>query len=206
MSRAGSSLWDLPLPRPELDQRRAGPLAEAEHLGLLPQNLRAETWSSSQVSRGWSTGVSSRKRGSIVNIASVAGHRAGYSSSVIYGVAKAAVLHLTRCAAMELGEDGVRVNSISPGGIATGIFAKALGRPAAEADATAERIKPALAKLQAIPRAGLPEDIANAAVYLASDEAGFINGEDIVVDGGLIWDRRSSEVMAGGSAWKHLFE
>ena len=46
--------------------------------------------------------------GSIVNLGSVAGHRAGYSSSVLYGVAKAAVIHLTRCAAMELGEDGVR--------------------------------------------------------------------------------------------------
>jgi NAD(P)-dependent dehydrogenase (short-subunit alcohol dehydrogenase family) len=144
--------------------------------------------------------------GSIVNIASVAGHRAGYSSSVIYGVAKAAVLHLTRCAAMELGEDGVRVNSISPGGIATGIFAKAMGMAPAEADATAERIKPALARFQAIRRAGLPDDIANAAVYLASDEAGFVNGEDIVVDGGLIWGRRYSEVMAGGAAWKHLFD
>ena len=67
--------------------------------------------------------------------------------------AKAAVIHLTRCAAMELGEDGVRVNSISPGGIATGIFAKAMGMAAADADATAERVKTVLAKLQAIPRA-----------------------------------------------------
>jgi NAD(P)-dependent dehydrogenase (short-subunit alcohol dehydrogenase family) len=144
--------------------------------------------------------------GSIVNIGSVAAHRAGYSSSVIYGVAKAAVVHLTRCAAMELGEDGVRVNSISPGGIATGIFAKAMGMGAVEADATADRIKDALAKLQAVPRAGLPDDIASAAVYLASDEATFVNGEDIVIDGGLIWGRRFSEVMAGGHTWKQLFD
>jgi NAD(P)-dependent dehydrogenase (short-subunit alcohol dehydrogenase family) len=61
---------------------------------------------------------------------------------VIYGVAKAAVLHLTRCAAMELGEDGVRVNSISPGGIATGIFAKAMGMAAAEADVTGHEARP----------------------------------------------------------------
>ncbi len=144
--------------------------------------------------------------GSIINIGSVAGHRAGYSSSLIYGVAKAAVIHLTRCAAMELGEDGVRVNSISPGGIATGIFAKATGMADAAADATAERIKARLAKLQAIPRAGLPDDIASAAIYLASDEAGFVNGEDMVIDGGLIWGRRHSEVMAGGGAWKQLFD
>jgi NAD(P)-dependent dehydrogenase (short-subunit alcohol dehydrogenase family) len=144
--------------------------------------------------------------GSIVNIGSVAGHRAGYSSSVIYGIAKAAVIHLTRCAAMELGEDGVRVNSISPGGIATGIFAKSVGIAAAEADGTAEQVKDRLSKLQAIPRAGLPDDIASAVVFLASDEASFVNGEDLVIDGGLIWGRRYSEVMAGGSAWKHLFD
>ena len=147
-----------------------------------------------------------RKSGSIINIGSVAAHRAGYSSSVIYGVAKAAVVHLTRCAAMELGEDFVRVNSISPGGIATGIFAKSMGMGAGQADETAEQVKAALATLQAVPRAGLTDDIANAALYLASDEAGFVNGEDIVVDGGLIWGRRHSEVAAGGHAWKKLFD
>lgn len=144
--------------------------------------------------------------GSIINIGSVAGHRAGYSSSLIYGTVKAAVIHLTRCAAMELGEDRVRVNSISPGGIATGIFAKAMGMNAQAAEATSETIKDALSKLQAIPRAGVTDDIAGAAVYLGSDEASFVNGEDIVVDGGLIWGRRYSEVMAGGHAWKQLFE
>src|SRR5262245_31514836 len=147
-----------------------------------------------------------RKSGSIVNIASVAGHRSGYSVSIFYGIVKAASIHLARSAAMELGEDGVRVNSISPGGIATGIFAKAMGRSGAEADATAEKVKAALATRQAIPRAGLPDDIAAAALFLASDEAGFVNGEDIVVDGGMIWGRRWSEVNAGGPVWKSLFD
>ena len=144
--------------------------------------------------------------GSIINVGSVAGHRAGYSSSLTYAVAKAAVIHMTRCVAMELGEDGVRVNSISPGGIATGIFAKSLGMEAEKAEATAEKVKSALATLQAIPRAGITDDIAGAAVYLGSDEASFVNGEDIVVDGGLIWGRRHSEVMRGGGAWSQLFE
>jgi NAD(P)-dependent dehydrogenase (short-subunit alcohol dehydrogenase family) len=147
-----------------------------------------------------------RGAGSIINVGSVAGHRAGYSSSLIYGVAKAAVIHLTRCAAMELGEDGVRVNSISPGGIATGIFAKSLGMATAEADGTAEKVKTALATLQAVPRAGLTDDIAAAALYLASDEASFVNGEDIVIDGGLIWGRRYSETAKGGGTWSRLFE
>jgi NAD(P)-dependent dehydrogenase (short-subunit alcohol dehydrogenase family) len=147
-----------------------------------------------------------QKNGSIINVGSVAGHRAGYSSSLIYAVAKAAVIHMTRCAAMELGEDNVRVNSISPGGIATGIFAKAMGMDVEQAEATTEKVKTALANIQAIPRAGVTDDIASATVFLASDEAGFINGEDIVIDGGLIWGRRHSEVAKGGGAWSQLFD
>ena len=144
--------------------------------------------------------------GSIINVGSVAGHRAGYSGSMIYAVAKAAVIHLTRCAAMELGEDGVRVNSISPGGIATGIFAKSMGMATEQAETTAEQVKGALATIQAIPRAGITDDIASAAIFLASDEASFVNGEDMVIDGGLIWGRRHSEAVKGGGTWSRLFE
>lgn len=147
-----------------------------------------------------------QKMGSIINIGSVAGHRAGYSGSLIYAVAKAAIIHLTRCAAMELGEDCVRVNSISPGGIATGIFAKSLGVDDEVAETTTEKVKKALATVQAIPRAGLTDDIASAALFLASDESGFVNGEDIVVDGGLIWGRRHSDVTRGGGTWSQLFD
>lgn len=149
--------------------------------------------------------IRARAAGSISNVGPVAGHRAGYSSSLIYGVAKAAVIHPTRCAAMELGEDGVRVDSISPSGIATGIFAKSLGMDAATVDATSETVKTALAALQAVPRAGLADDIAAAALYLASDEASFVNGEDLVVDGDLIWGWRYLETAKGGT-WSRLFE
>jgi NAD(P)-dependent dehydrogenase (short-subunit alcohol dehydrogenase family) len=127
--------------------------------------------------------------GSIINNASVAGVLAGYSSSFIYSAAKAAVIHFTKCVAMELGESNVRVNSISPGGIATGIFGKALGLPTEEAEKTAEAVKGALATLQPIQRAGLPDDIARAAVFLASDESSFVNGHNLVVDGGLVGGR-----------------
>jgi NAD(P)-dependent dehydrogenase (short-subunit alcohol dehydrogenase family) len=144
--------------------------------------------------------------GSVINLGSVAGHRAGYSSSLIYAVAKAAVIHLTRCAAMELGEDGVRVNSISPGGIATGIFAKAAGLDDAAADKTTAQITERFAKLQAIPRAGVTDDIAHAAVYLASDEAGFVNGEDLVIDGGAIWGKRYSEASLSVASMREMFE
>jgi NAD(P)-dependent dehydrogenase (short-subunit alcohol dehydrogenase family) len=145
-----------------------------------------------------------QRSGSIVNIGSIAGHRAGYSSSLIYATAKAAIIHMTRCVAMELGEDGVRVNSISPGAIATGIFGKAMGLDHAEAEKTAERIKVPFASMQAIPRAGTVDDIANAVLFLASDEAGFITGEDVVIDGGVIWGRRFSEPAPGVAAMRKL--
>ena len=112
---------------------------------------------------------------------------------MIYSAAKAAVNHLTVCVSMELGEHNVRVNSISPGGIATGIFGKALGLPPAKAEATAEAVKIGLTKMQPIPRAGEPLDIANAALFLASDESSFITGHELVVDGGLTIGRRRTE-------------
>jgi NAD(P)-dependent dehydrogenase (short-subunit alcohol dehydrogenase family) len=131
-----------------------------------------------------------QRAGSIINNGSVAGHVAGLSSSLIYSAAKAAVIHLTRCVAMQLGEQGVRVNSISPGGIATGMFGKVAGLPAERAERTVELAKGALAAMQPIPRAGLPEDVAQAAVFLASDASTFVNGHDLVVDGGLIGGQR----------------
>lgn len=127
-----------------------------------------------------------QRAGSIVNNGSIAGHLAGYSSSMIYSAAKAAVNHLSRCAAMELGEHNVRVNSVSPGFIATGILAKALGMAPGRADAASERVKESFAKAQPIPRAGAPDDIAQCVVWLASDRSTFVNGIDIVVDGGMI--------------------
>ena len=143
--------------------------------------------------------------GSIINNGSVAGRRAGYSTSMIYGAAKAAVNHLTVCAAMQLGEKNVRCNAISPGGIATGIFAKALGLPADKADGYAEAMKAGMAKNQPIPRAGTVDDIANAAVFLASDESSFVNGHDLVVDGGLVGGRLWTPHQEGVKAMRAAF-
>jgi NAD(P)-dependent dehydrogenase (short-subunit alcohol dehydrogenase family) len=138
-----------------------------------------------------------QRSGSIINNGSVAGHRTGYSLSMVYGAAKAAVNHLTRCAAMELGEHSVRVNSVSPGAIATGILAKAMGMNAGEADKAAEKMKDRFAKQQPIPRAGLPDDIAQCVLWLASDRSSFVNGTDIVIDGGLIGGRMYSPQWEG---------
>jgi NAD(P)-dependent dehydrogenase (short-subunit alcohol dehydrogenase family) len=132
--------------------------------------------------------------GSIINTGSIAGLRAGYSAHS-YSAAKAAVIHVTRCVAMELGEKGIRVNSISPGAIVTGIFAKGAGLPDAVAERTAGELRERFAAFQPLPRAGLPEDIAQAALFLASDAGSFVNGQDLVVDGGVVAGSRWSQLL-----------
>ncbi len=134
--------------------------------------------------------------GSIINNASVAASRAGYSSSIVYSAAKAAVVQLTRVVAMQLAEHHVRVNSISPGAIVTGILLKAFGRSPDRADEGGARLADGFATLQPLPRAGTPDDIAGMAVFLASDESSFVVGQDLVVDGGLI----------GGAPWSRQQE
>jgi NAD(P)-dependent dehydrogenase (short-subunit alcohol dehydrogenase family) len=144
--------------------------------------------------------------GSIINNGSIAGRLAGFSSSMVYSAAKAAVIHLTKCVAMELGEAGVRVNSISPGAIATGIFAKALGLTVEAAENTPPVMREVYKSAQPIPRAGLPDDIAHAAVFLASDESTFINGHDLVVDGAVTGGRNWTQQQQGYVALRKAFE
>lgn len=120
--------------------------------------------------------------GSISSNASVAGLRAGYGGHV-YSAAKAAIIQLTGTVAVELGENAIRVNCICPGGIATPIF-KGLFGDVDEATAM-EMLRPRLAQIQPIKRSGLPEDVANAALWLASDDSSFVSGHALVVDGAL---------------------
>jgi NAD(P)-dependent dehydrogenase (short-subunit alcohol dehydrogenase family) len=122
--------------------------------------------------------------GSIISTASVAGLRAGFSPHV-YAVAKAAVIQLTRTVAMELGEKGVRVNCICPGGIATPLLASGFAAGADDETSAMDLVKQAISAFQPLQRAGLPEDIASAALWLASEESSFVNGHALVVDGGL---------------------
>ena len=148
-----------------------------------------------------------QKAGSIINIGSIAGLRGGVSGH-IYSATKAAVQSITRSAGAELGEKGIRVNTISPGAIVTGIFAKNAGVEASKADRLTDVIKGAFATLQPIPRAGMPEDIAQAAVFLAGDGSSFINGQNIVVDGGMTSVTRgwSASATARGEMGKRLKE
>jgi NAD(P)-dependent dehydrogenase (short-subunit alcohol dehydrogenase family) len=143
--------------------------------------------------------------GSIINNGSIAGRLAGFSSSVVYGAAKAAVIHLTKCVAMELGESNIRVNSISPGAIATGIIAKALGLSIEDAEKMPGVMREVYKTAQPIPRAGVPDDIAHAAVFLASDEASFINGHDLVIDGAITGGRNWKQQQEGYVGLKQVF-
>ncbi|WP_432143781.1 SDR family NAD(P)-dependent oxidoreductase [Streptomyces sp. bgisy084] len=127
-----------------------------------------------------------RRSGSVLNVASVSGQRAGFSGPD-YSIAKAAMVHLTRCAAVDLGQSGIRVNTISPGPVATGIHAKAAGVAGAAADELPDvpLFARFLPQFQPDPHIGRPADIAATAVFLASDGARFVNGQNIVVDGAL---------------------
>jgi len=129
--------------------------------------------------------MTAQRSGSIITVASAAGLRGGISGH-IYSASKAAVIHLSRTVASEISSAGVRVNTISPGGIVTGIFAKTAGLDGAKADRVLGAITDLFATVQPIPRAGVTDDIAHAAVFLASDASSFITGQDLVVDGGLV--------------------
>lgn len=133
--------------------------------------------------------MAKQKSGSIINVASVNGTRAGLGGHY-YSAAKAALIHLTRCAAVELGEKGIRLNSISPGPIATGAFGKGAGLEPDEAEKTVELAKAAitavvLPRYQPLPYVGTVDDIAQAALFLASDASRLVSGLDLVVDGGI---------------------
>jgi len=133
--------------------------------------------------------------GSIISTASVAGVGIGHGPH-IYSAAKAAVVHLTRSVANELGEHGVRVNAICPGGIVTPIFGKGMGLTAEQADETLQFMQARLAQAQPIHRAGMPADIAEAMLWLASDASSFVTGHALVVDGGITTGRQWSERQA----------
>ncbi len=133
--------------------------------------------------------------GSIISTASVAGLKTGESPH-LYSVAKAAVIHLTRSVALELGEYGIRVNCICPGIVATPLAAGS----SKASDASLKKLAAALAKSQALGRVGQPEDIARAALWLASDDSEWVTGHAQVVDGGAFagrpWSRQGDWITA----------
>ena len=113
--------------------------------------------------------------GAIVNISSIAGLQ-GMFGSTAYGASKWAVRGMTKVAAKELGRHGIRVNSIHPGFIQTDMLA--------QGDFDDDQVA-RMVRSTPVGRLGEPLDIANMALYLASDAAEFVSGQEFVVDGGV---------------------
>ena len=122
--------------------------------------------------------IAQRGGGSIICTASVAGLRAG-AGGAAYSASKAGVINLVQTAAQQLSESNIRVNAICPGLIETGMT-----RPIYEM-ARASGQQDRLGELNPLRRGGEPDEIARAALFLASNEASYVNGAALVVDGGL---------------------
>ncbi|WP_379551684.1 SDR family NAD(P)-dependent oxidoreductase [Qipengyuania sp. DGS5-3] len=141
-----------------------------------------------------------RPGASVVNISSVAAVGPGYSPTT-YAVGKAGVLHLTKMAAADLAKHNIRVNAIQPGFINTNIFTSSLEIPDEAKDMAKGVIAQMSSNAQPVKRGGQPSDIAEAAAYLASEAAGFVNGTSIIVDGGLTlgprysWDEEEPDMF-----------
>lgn len=116
-----------------------------------------------------------RGGGSILFTSSFVGHTIGFPGMAAYGASKAGLIGLAQCLAVELGPKGIRVNALLPGGTRTPMAGDFAHDPKA-----AERI----ARLHALRRMAAPEEIARAALFLASDSASFVTGTAMLVDGG----------------------
>jgi len=127
--------------------------------------------------------------GSIVNVASVAAFSGG-AAPIAYSSAKAAVVNMTRAAAVELARHRIRVNGVCPGAIKTPLLERGLPEQSDEI----------LKSLQPWPDAGSVDDVAGAAAYLASDDAAFVTGAMLVIDGGML--AAGPPLAARMNAWR----
>ena len=132
-----------------------------------------------------------RGGGAIINTASVAALSTGWAPTA-YSVAKAGVLHLSKLAAGDLAKHRIRVNAVCPGFIKTNIFTASMDLAGDVRDKVNGMIAGMAEQAQPVKRGGRAEDIAGTVAFLASDDAAFITGTHVVVDGGLLIGPRHS--------------
>jgi len=146
----------------------------------LERSFRVNVGSMATVIRAFLPGMRERRDGAIINIASVVSSSKGAPDRFSYGTTKAAVIGLSKSVARDFIGEGIRCNSISPGTVESPSLHQ---RMAAQGDFEAAR--QAFVSRQPMGRLGTPEEIAAIAVLLASDEARFMTGSDIIIDGGM---------------------
>ncbi len=122
--------------------------------------------------------------GTIINIASASG-RAGNPRSVVYSASKMAVISLTQSSALAFAGQGIRVNAIAPGGVLTPMWDKVQSLYAASGNVTGDDMSAQMAKATPLGRMSTPADHVGAALFLASDDSGYITGQTLNIDGGL---------------------
>ncbi len=151
-----------------------GPIGEID-LAAWEASLRVNLTGAFLCARAVAEGMAARRWGRIVNVSSVTAQTGGVSGSVAYSAAKGGMLAFTRTLARDLAPSGVTVNAITPGQIATRM----------SDDLPPDSLKAVLALIP-LGRLGTPEDIAHAVRFLASEEAGYITGATIDVNGGIL--------------------
>jgi NAD(P)-dependent dehydrogenase (short-subunit alcohol dehydrogenase family) len=124
-----------------------------------------------------------RAPGAIVNIASVVAH-SGAPRNMAYSAAKASVLAMSRSAAAELAEKNIRVNVVTPGLVQTRAFDRSMDALATPGRSSAD-IRVSYLRKVPMKRLGTPQEIARAILFLASEDASYITGTELIVDGGL---------------------
>jgi NAD(P)-dependent dehydrogenase (short-subunit alcohol dehydrogenase family) len=138
-----------------------------------------------------------QRSGVILSTSSIGGLQGGLGTH-IYGAAKGAIVALTKNVAAELGAWSIRVNAIAPGKILTPMNAAAV---VGNADAMDEAREAFQTRTPLRGRIGLPDDIAHAALWLASDDAGFVSGQTLVVDGGLTTGSKENVAPGEHGRW-----
>jgi 3-oxoacyl-[acyl-carrier protein] reductase len=144
-------------------------MPDADWRDVLETNLSSVFYTCRAVTRG----MMKKRAGSIVNVSSIVGVH-GNSGQTNYGASKAGIIGFTKSLARELGSRGVRANVVAPGYVNTRLT-----------DVLPEEAKEAMLANTPLGRLGDPEDVAGAVRFLCSDEAAFITGEVLLVDGGL---------------------